>query len=130
MSIETNKATTILRMRPTQLKEMMVNDDRILMNFVGQLSDTSSFLTKKVRMLTLLSVREKVAAFLFKESKEHQSNTFTLTQSRQEIADSFAIQKFSLQRCLNEFADEGIIRLEGKTITILDMKKIARHAGC
>ena len=108
----------------------MVNDDRILMNFVGQLSDTSSFLTKKVRMLTLLSVREKVAAFLFKESKEHQSNTFTLTQSRQEIADSFAIQKFSLQRCLNEFADEGIIRLEGKTITILDMKKIARHAGC
>lgn len=130
VSIETNKATTILRMRPTQLKEMMVNDDRILMNFVGQLSDTSSFLTKKVRMLTLLSVREKVAAFLFKESKEHQSNTFTLTQSRQEIADSFAIQKFSLQRCLNEFADEGIIRLEGKTITILDMKKIARHAGC
>lgn len=58
VSIETNKATTILRMRPTQLKEMMVNDDRILMNFVGQLSDTSSFLTKKVRMLTLLRTRE------------------------------------------------------------------------
>ena len=41
------------------------------------------------------------------------------------MADIFGIQKFSLLRCLSEFEEKGAIRIEGKTITILnsdDMK--------
>ncbi|RGK30355.1 Crp/Fnr family transcriptional regulator, partial [Prevotella sp. TF12-30] len=40
--------------------------------------------------------------------------------SRQEMADIFGIQKFSLLRCLSEFEEKGAIRIEGKTITILN----------
>ena len=71
-----------------------------------------------------LNCAEKVAIFLLEESQKRNSETFTLTKSRQEIADSFAIQKFSLQRCLNAFAAEGAILLDGKHVTIVDKQKL------
>ena len=124
VSIETNRPTTVLRMTPEALRRLMKSDDRIELNFIRQLSTTSAFLARKVRMLTLHTVREKVALFLLEESRRTGADTFTLKKSRQEIADSFAIQKFSLQRVLNEFAASGIILLDGKTITILDREKL------
>ena len=39
--------------------------------------------------------------------------------SRQELADHFGIQKYSLQRALNELQESGAIRIDGKTIEIL-----------
>ena len=129
VSIETNKPTTILRMSPQALFRLLKLDDRIMMNFIRQLSLTSNFLAKKVRILTLHTVREKVAIFLLEESKRSGSSSFTLQKSRQEIADSFAIQKFSLQRCLNEFAAEGAITLDGKNITIIDEAKVRTYAS-
>ncbi len=129
VSIETNKPTTILHMLPQTLFHLLKLDDRIMMNFIRQLSLTSNFLAKKVRILTLHTVREKVAIFLLEESKRSGSSSFTLQKSRQEIADSFAIQKFSLQRCLNEFAAEGAITLDSKNITIIDEAKVRTYAS-
>ena len=98
---------------------MMDDDQRLRVNFIRMLSNSCNYMIKKVRMLTLHTVREKVAIFLLQESARHGSDSFLLTMSRQEIADCFAVQKFSLQRSLKEFADEGIISLDGKHITIL-----------
>ena len=66
------------------------------------------------------SVKEKVAQYLIKMATEQQSRTIRLDVSRQEMADIFGIQKFSLLRCLSEFEEKGAIRIEGKTITILN----------
>ena len=75
---------------------------------------------RKMRMLSLFSVKEKVAQYLIKMATEQQSRTIRLDVSRQEMADIFGIQKFSLLRCLSEFEEKGAIRIEGKTITILN----------
>ena len=119
VSMECTKPTTLLRMAPEMLQRLMDNDQRIRENFILQLSNTCNYMAAKVRMLTLHTVREKVAIFLLQEAKRNNSDTFTLTKSRQEIADSFAVQKFSLQRSLKEFAKEEIISLDGKHISIL-----------
>ncbi len=119
VSMECTKPTALLRMAPEMLQRLMDNDQRIRENFILQLSNTCNYMAAKVRMLTLHTVREKVAIFLLQEAKRNNSDTFTLTKSRQEIADSFAVQKFSLQRSLKEFAEEEIISLDGKHISIL-----------
>ena len=59
-----------------------------------------------------------------KAAKEQQSRTIKLSNSRQEIADTFGIQKFSLLRCLSEFEDNGAIKIDGKQITILNSDKM------
>lgn len=125
VSVETSKKTTLLRMRPSELKLLIDTDERIRWNFIQHLSRIDIFLSQKMRMLSLFSVKEKVAQYLIKMATEQQSRTIRLDVSRQEMADIFGIQKFSLLRCLSEFEEKGAIRIEGKTITILnsdDMK--------
>jgi len=53
------------------------------------------------------------------QSRQQQSRTIILPLSRQELAEHFAIQKYSLLRCLNELQQEGIIRVEGRRIQLL-----------
>lgn len=125
VSVETSKKTTLLRMRPSELKLLIDTDERIRWNFIKHLSRIDIFLSQKMRMLSLFSVKEKVAQYLIKMATEQQSRTIRLDVSRQEMADIFGIQKFSLLRCLSEFEEKGAIRIDGKTITILnsdDMK--------
>ena len=116
--------TTIMRMIPSELKHLIDSNERIRMNFIQLLSSINVFLTQKLRMLSLLTVREKVAYFLMKVAKEQQSRTIKLSNTRQEIADTFGIQKFSLLRCLSEFEDNGAIKIDGKQITILNSDKM------
>lgn len=124
VSVETATRTTILRMPPSELKKLIDNNEHIRMNFIQRLSSIDVFLTQKLRMLSLFTVREKVAYFLMKCAKEQQSHTVKLNHSRQEIADMFGIQKFSLLRCLSEFEKHGAIKVDGKTITIINSDKM------
>ena len=124
VSVKTAQHTTIMRMMPSELKHLIDTNERIRMNFIQLLSSIDVFLTQKLRMLSLFTVREKVAYFLMKAAKEQQSRTIKLSNSRQEIADTFGIQKFSLLRCLSEFEDNGAIKIDGKRITILNSDKM------
>ncbi len=124
VSVETSIPTLLMRMTPSELRKLIDANDRIRWNFIQQLSMIDVFLTHKLRMLSLSSVKEKVAQYLIKISTEQQSRTIKLNVSRQEMADIFGIQKFSLLRCLSEFEENGAIKIEGKTITILNSDKM------
>ena len=110
--------TTVLRLSPSDFDKMMHHDQRLMQNYIQLLSNIISQLTKKVRMLSM-SVREKVCIFLMEQSRQQQTNNILLPMSRQEIADYFGIQKYSLLRCLNELKREGAIRVEGRHIQLL-----------
>ena len=124
VNVETSRPTRLLRMAPSELKKLMDENERIRMNFIRQLSIINVFLTRKMRMLSLFSVREKVAYFLISAAQHQGSRTIRIDKSRQEIADMFGIQKFSLLRCLSEFEESGAICVEGREITILNSDKL------
>ena len=124
VSVETETDVEILRMSPAELQSLIDVDERVRKNFINTLSDINAFLTRKMRMVSLLTVREKVAFFLIDIANKQKSETIHLDKSRQEIADTFGIQKFSLMRCLSELVDAGGVAVEGKTITILDRRKL------
>lgn len=83
VSVETSKKTTLLRMRPSELKLLIDTDERIRWNFIQHLSRIDIFLSQKMRMLSLFSVKEKVAQYLIKMATEQQSRTIRLDVSRQ-----------------------------------------------
>jgi putative transcriptional regulator len=124
VSVETDKPTLIFRLQPSTLKYLIDTNEIIRMNFIRTLSNINVFLTKKMRLLSLLTVREKVASFIIETAHKQQSNVIKLDKSRQEIAESFGIQKFSLLRCMSELVEVGAIKVEGKIITILDKNKM------
>ena len=124
VSVETDSEVTLLRMTPQTLKKLIDDDADIRMNYIRSLSNIDVFLTHQMKVLSLFTVREKVAYLLLERAGEQNSNTIRLTRSRQEIADSFGIQKFSLLRVLSEFEKEGVIRVDGKTIEIIDRSRL------
>ena len=124
VSVETDVDTQVLRMSPQELKRLIDTEETIRMNFIQSLCDIDVFLTRKMRILSLLTVREKVSYFILTAAKEQGSDTIRLDKSRQEIADSFGIQKFSLLRSMSELVEAGAIQVDGKTITIIDRGKM------
>ena len=118
VTVEATTTTAVLRLTSDDLEIMMHSDQRLMANYIRMLSNIISQLTKKVRMLSM-SVREKVCLYLKEQSQLQQASTIVLPLSRQELADHFGIQKYSLLRCLNELKQEGAIRVEGRSIQIL-----------
>ena len=124
VSVETETETTVLRMEKADFVELIDIDPILRRNFITILSNIDVFLTKRLRVLSHFTVREKIGYFLKEASGKQGSNIVQLDKSRQEIAESFGIQKFSLLRTMSELAEAGAIRVEGKRITILDRSKL------
>ena len=124
VDIEVCKRTSILRI-PLECTKRLIDENRIIReNMLKILSDISSYLVTKMGILSLMTVREKVIYFLRSEAIEQKCLTIRLDKSRQHIADSFAIQKYSLLRCLAELSKDRIIEVNGKEIKILDLKRL------
>lgn len=126
VSVETDGRVQLFRMRPEELKRLIDMDEDIRMNFIRILSDIDVFLTQKMKVLSLFTIREKVAYLLLERAGEQGCNEVHLERSRQEIADSFGIQKFSLLRVLSDFEKEGAIEIDGRNIKILDRRKMLK----
>ena len=120
VTVQATTITKVLRIQSVDFERLLELDSRLSKNFTIILSNLIAGLTKKVGML-LSSVRDKIIFFLKEEQRRQQSNTIQLSMSRQELADHFGIQKYSLQRAFNELQENGAIRIDGKTIEILKL---------
>ena len=118
VTVQATTNTRVLRILSADFERLLELDSRLTKNFAVILSNLIAGLTKKVGML-LLSVRDKIVFFLKEEQSRQQSNTIQLSMSRHELADHFGIQKYSLQRALNELQESGFIRINGKIIEML-----------
>lgn len=124
VGVETATRVTVVRIGRDSFLRLLRDNWQLAENFIHVLSNINVFLTRRMRVLSLFTVREKVAWLLLELSRSQGSATIRLSRSRQEIADSFGIQKFSLVRVLAELQKEGAISVSGKEITILDRDKM------
>lgn len=88
--------------------------------------ETTIFLTNKLQMISLKSLRKKLATF-FLEKTTAENGSFVLKRSRTQLAEYFGVQRQSLARSLKEMEDEGIILLKGREIQILDRSRLIRE---
>ena len=60
VSVETDGKVQLFRMRPEELKRLIDMDESIRMNYIRILSNIDVFLTQKMKVLSLFTVRENV----------------------------------------------------------------------
>ncbi|MCR5131308.1 MAG: Crp/Fnr family transcriptional regulator [Prevotella sp.] len=118
VTVEALKDTQVFRVSAADMERLLQTDSRLARNYIRILSNIISYLTKKVGMLSM-TVKEKIELFLEEECKRQQTRLLSINMTRQEMADYFGIQKYSLQRSLKELQDEGTIRIDGRTIQLL-----------
>jgi len=114
----------VLRFAKRDFARLINDNEQVRWNFIGLLSNTNAFLTRKLHTLSLLTVKEKLANMLLQQMHSQGSREIVLPYSRQEIADIFGIQKFSVIRQLAAFEQAGAIVVRGKLITIVDPKQL------
>lgn len=82
-------------------------------------------LSGKVRLLGCGSIREKIALYLIEN--QASSGQITKNPSREELADYLNVTRPSLSRELGNMEKEGIIKLDGRKITIVSQGKLEEY---
>jgi len=96
--------------------------ESFMMAFLSYISNKVAFLSEKLRLVSLRTIRAKIAYYLLKESEG--GKTFTLKTSRESIAQLFGVSRPALVKVMMEMADEGIIGVDRREITIQNRKAL------
>lgn len=116
---------TFLKISKSAWLEEMVHNEKLLMNFLTLNSNMTVFLSQKIQMLSLKSLRHKLSVFLL-EKTTPEKNYFILKRSRTQLAEYFGVQRPSLARTIKELEDEKVITTSGRVVTILERNKLLR----
>ncbi len=88
------------------------------LNFVLPLLD-------KLKSASRNNIRERLAKLLvYLSSETHKANKFTLLISRSEMAEMIGFSRENVIRMLSEFHAEGIIKISGKSLNVLNLEKL------
>lgn len=121
VTVKADNDASILRFAVGYLEEFINASPLVLHNFIVILSSIVTRLQTKIYQLTMLPAKERIAHYLVEKAREQDGKVITLDSTRQELADYFGIQKFSLNRCLTQLVQKGLIAVEGRKITILNV---------
>lgn len=131
-----NLPVNIIAMEPSEILFIhrddftvwMQQNKQLLQNFLMLISGRSHFLSDKIMFLSLKNIKNKIADYLLHKLPDAWSTVIHLTDTQQEIADSFGVTRPSLARALAEMEQEGIISIDRKVITICNMQ-LLRQMG-
>lgn len=118
------KDSKIMFIKKKKLINCLTNCHKFMENFLELLSSKLLILNKKVKMLTLGSIRQKIGNFLMEEYNKQGGNIIKVSLSRKEMAEHMGIQRPSLSRELIKMRKEGIIEFDKKVIIIKDIKAL------
>jgi CRP-like cAMP-binding protein len=104
------------------LKELMANET-LLTNFMKVTSNMTVFLSKKVQMMSIKSLKGKLSLYIL-ENTTAQDDTFILRRTQTQLAEYFGVQRPSLARTLGEMIREGWISLYKRELKVLERSKL------
>ncbi|MDO4695563.1 Crp/Fnr family transcriptional regulator [Porphyromonas sp.] len=110
--------TVVYVIDKTKLLAQMQDNDRLLLNFVRLTSNIAVFLSNKVQMMSIKSVKGKLALYIL-ENTSVKSPSFKLTRTLTQLAEHFGVQRPSLSRTIRELVGEGVIEWDKKEIKVL-----------
>lgn len=119
------------------LKDIGVFRDLVLENpefAKGVIELLNAFLMQSYKRMYALSTKQINSRFsellMYLSSTFYESNPFKLTISRKEIASLISTSPESISRLISEFKEQGVIRVSGQTIEIMDSDKLATICNC
>ncbi|AFS77434.1 cyclic nucleotide-binding protein [Gottschalkia acidurici 9a] len=114
----------ILLIHKNELLKLFLIDKRIMINFLESVSNRILELNKKIEILSLNSIKEKIAFFLINECEKNNSNKITLSFSKKSWSEHMNVSRSSLSRELRDLSDKGILTFDKRTIIIKDLEEL------
>lgn len=115
-------------MIPKQDFFKLVNSNRDVSNrFIKMVSNNLIEVEERIVKLAYNSVRKRVAealVFLKKKFEENPEGEFSISISRDDLANIVGTSPESVIRTLSDFKDEGLIEIKASKITLVDTEKL------
>lgn len=125
ISITAVTACEILYLNKQTLIHTMEEHPIFLENYLNLLSRKLLFLNDKFKLLSLSTIRGKIAHVLIKLSKEQNSMTVKLPFSKEKMALHICTRRPSLSRELSKMKHDGLIDYDKSIVKILDYDGLA-----
>ncbi len=123
VTVTANCETKILTMPVAEFLKMLQLNTPILKNYLNSISSRAQFLSQKLHFLSFKTIKGKVAHFLLQQAGE-KFHSIELKNTQQQLADLFGVTRPSLARVFGEMQKEELIKIENKTVTLLDKKAL------
>lgn len=110
------------------LKDLYLKDHEVLLRLNRAFGKSVALIMNKIICLNQKNIRGRIAESLLSLAAFYNSDSFHLPVTRKELGEMSAISEENTVRLLTEMKKEGIIRLEGREVSIIDMtilKKIS-----
>jgi CRP-like cAMP-binding protein len=113
----------IMKIPKDEIMRLMMTNPDFMKQFLTHNSNRTQFLTNRLQLLSIKTIKGKVAHFLIEQ--EHVSGeSFSVSRNQTELAEFFGIARPSLARSLSEMMQDGIIDINKKEYTVLNMKRL------
>jgi CRP-like cAMP-binding protein len=113
----------IMKIQKQEIMRLMMTNPDFMKQFLTYNSNRTQFLTNRLQLLSIKTIKGKVAHFLFENSKG-DGIPFIINRNQTELADFFGVARPSLARSLSEMVQDGIISINKKEYIILHSKEL------
>lgn len=108
---------------------MLSMEPRVMENYLNIVSGKAQFLSNKISILSLKTIREKIAYFLLLKMKSSNNMEILIQQSQTNLAEFFGVTRPSLSRSILEMEKLGILSWTRDKVRILDLAKLNQILG-
>lgn len=110
-----------------ELKKMLKQNHKLTLEFIHLLTDNLVEFKEQLLQMAYGSVKKKTASTILQFAEKIPTKTEgTIKISRSDLASVAGIATESLIRTLSSLKKDGLIDIEGRNITVLDIEKLKR----
>jgi len=109
----------LLRIPRDALTKLFQQDTAVMMNYLRDMGDKLIFLAEKVRLMRFSTLRQKLASYILHLQDIYNKQQFSFVYSREKMAEMFGVERPSLSRELSRIAEDGLISLKGRHVSVL-----------
>lgn len=122
------KESTLLAFDTQRFQQMLRGSVETCFRMMGDMSQRLRSLIKEIDDLTLQSATNRVANLLLDHHLMAGSNAFSLESPKGILASRLSVKPETFSRILHNLSDQGVIKVKGNQITILDLEKLYETA--
>ena len=102
-----------------------MRNETLLTNFLRLNSNMTVFLSQKLQMISIKSLKGKLSLFILEHTTE-EKKSFTLKRNRTQLAEYFGVQRPSLARTISELVEKKIIAIDKREVTVLKRDELRK----
>jgi len=116
------EGSVVLNLAPSQFNRLVAREPDLARAVISGLARRLRHMVSLIEEISLKAVRERLADLLLEMAGE--AETIELTLTNQEIAARIGTVREIVSRTLSRMAHEGALRLEGRTLILLDRSRL------